>query len=1136
MLKGHDNVIGHGGEKLDHDSSDQKASTLSYAEHARVYDGSIVTANSSACGLAVPPDEANKSTTTKNSVVSVSETERELGSKSTGASVSMQVVSNTASWSEENRLTREVPKKNSAVVDNLASTKELTHKSDEQLPSPNNLISVQHRAQHQSTHSTTVPILSQSISQSIPKELQHAQAYQQDRPKALGTVLPTEPLISHQGHNYSHQKLLQPLGNSQPSEILHQQNPVPPPPIKNTAQPMKSSIPTLSGSPDNNFDSILNSPQTKDEIVEKSPGGRYLRFLEKLGSGAYKDVYRAYDTIEGIEVAWNVVNLSGVPKLERQYIVNEVRLLEKLNHSNIISFHGSWVNRELEQVIFVTEILSSGTLKSFINKVQVIRWKIAKRWAIQILKGLEYLHSQDPPIIHRDLKCDNIFINGTSGDLRIGDLGLSTVMSNKGTLSVLGTPEFMAPDIYDETYDQQIDIYAFGMCMLEIFTKELPYRECSNPAQIYKKVTLGIEPKSLSRLQNLNARDFIRQCLGRSDGRGGFSRPTATELLSHPFLAKKSDDDSEVEVDPQLIERLPPETVPYTSGEGWKNLNDSLPTENDFIIRDGQEPSPSSSNIDTEKIGGGNIHSEDDAMKRNTNQETISKMSPNIFQEGPIHRSGSSGENTKSSAVEGSHTSVEVENATRDSSQKYLITEQVRNHHYHPIPVEQDIKAISTQIGTPIFDDINGSNLNGNGRLLDRDFIQDHGLSKESSPDEFVGMPDSETNIKKVKVLMGRGKEIGQEDDLPLPATTSKINERMSVATHLTMGGNRRSSREGFISGGQQYLTEATIIEDINVEYPFADDKMTVSMTLSVEPNFVQFDFDLIVDDPVQVAREMVTDLNITEDAVLQISEYISALARSARMQQKSSTRYQQIRQDELQPSSVTDEKSKASSKIVSEHVCHSNGNNFMENSNGIAAGQTESHHAMNPNDVLAKPYHQIGETTTSTIVSFESDDDDSCSSEYMQLKKDYENKVKRTKKAFDTRMENLHRSREEKEAQHLKTLERHEKEKVALEKRVKQAEKEQNQRLLLIQEEWERKCAHTKKLKVPQNSELPPLPPHAEQDKDFKMSIAASEINYLSTTNPVSLKSSAVDKSFAKTSSVSTTLSIEGSSSDKSQ
>ena len=204
-------------------------------------------------------------------------------------------------------------------------------------------------------------------------------------------------------------------------------------PQHNSPQPLANSM-DVTTAQEIDFESILNSPKTKDDIVEKSPGGRYLRFSEKLGSGAYKDVYRAYDTIEGIEVAWNVVNLTGVPRSERQYIVNEVQLLEKLNHSNIISFHGSWVNRELEQVLFVTEILSSGTLKSFITKVQVIRWKIAKRWAKQILKGLEYLHNHDPPIVHRDLKCDNIFINGTSGDLRIGDLGLSTVIcksSNK---------------------------------------------------------------------------------------------------------------------------------------------------------------------------------------------------------------------------------------------------------------------------------------------------------------------------------------------------------------------------------------------------------------------------------------------------------------------------------------------------------------------------------------------------------------------------------------------------------------------------------------------------------------------------------------------------------------------------------
>lgn len=199
-------------------------------------------------------------------------------------------------------------------------------------------------------------------------------------------------------------------------------------------EPRHSSVDDDDDDDDDEYD-IPPHLQKKQTIAETSPAERYIRFKEKLGSGAYKDVYRAYDTIEGIEVAWNVVKLGGVPKAERVRIVNEVRLLERLHHPNIISFHGSWVNRETERVIFVTEILSSGTLKSFVQKVQLIRWKIFKRWTIQILKGLEYLHSQDPPIIHRDLKCDNIFINGTSGDLRIGDFGLSTAISKKNQVS-----------------------------------------------------------------------------------------------------------------------------------------------------------------------------------------------------------------------------------------------------------------------------------------------------------------------------------------------------------------------------------------------------------------------------------------------------------------------------------------------------------------------------------------------------------------------------------------------------------------------------------------------------------------------------------------------------------------------------
>lgn len=73
--------------------------------------------------------------------------------------------------------------------------------------------------------------------------------------------------------------------------------------------------------------------------------------------------WRAYDTNEGIEVAWNVIKLSRVPQSERKRIKTEVKLLKDLVHPNVIKYHNSWVNREKEEIILITEIMSAGSLK-----------------------------------------------------------------------------------------------------------------------------------------------------------------------------------------------------------------------------------------------------------------------------------------------------------------------------------------------------------------------------------------------------------------------------------------------------------------------------------------------------------------------------------------------------------------------------------------------------------------------------------------------------------------------------------------------------------------------------------------------------------------------------------------------------
>lgn len=77
--------------------------------------------------------------------------------------------------------------------------------------------------------------------------------------------------------------------------------------------------------------------------------------------------WRAYDTHEGIEVAWNVVKLNRVPPSERKRIKTEIILLKDIEHPNVIKYHNSWVNREREEIIFITEIMSSGSLKELVN-------------------------------------------------------------------------------------------------------------------------------------------------------------------------------------------------------------------------------------------------------------------------------------------------------------------------------------------------------------------------------------------------------------------------------------------------------------------------------------------------------------------------------------------------------------------------------------------------------------------------------------------------------------------------------------------------------------------------------------------------------------------------------------------------
>ncbi|XP_024024128.1 probable serine/threonine-protein kinase WNK4 [Morus notabilis] len=289
----------------------------------------------------------------------------------------------------------------------------------------------------------------------------------------------------------------------------------------------------------------MGPPDSEADFVEKDPTNRYLRYNEILGKGAFKTVYKAFDEVDGIEVAWNQVRIDDVllssEDLEKLY--SEVHLLKSLKHENIIKFYNSWVDDKQKTINMITELFTSGNLRQYRKKHKNIDVKAIKNWARQVLRGLVFLHSHNPPIIHRDLKCDNIFVNGNHGEVKIGDLGLAIVMQQPAAQSVIGTPEFMAPELYEEKYNELVDIYSFGMCILEMVTFEYPYSECKNPVQIYKKVSSGIKPAALGKVSDPQIKEFIEKCLVPAS-----ERLSAKELLEDPFLKVENADYKQLSV------------------------------------------------------------------------------------------------------------------------------------------------------------------------------------------------------------------------------------------------------------------------------------------------------------------------------------------------------------------------------------------------------------------------------------------------------------------------------------------------------------------------------------------------------------------------------------------------------------
>jgi serine/threonine protein kinase len=151
---------------------------------------------------------------------------------------------------------------------------------------------------------------------------------------------------------------------------------------------------------------------------------------------------------------------------------------------------------EPPELCIITEFCQHGALSDLLLQQTVeMDFKLKLKCCLDAARGMEYMHSCNPVILHRDLKSDNLLVT-SDWTVKVADFGLSRFRSDKKTMSQVGTPMWMAPEvILGEKYTEKADVYSFGVILWEIMTRKEPYEDKEAMQIVLEVVNKGLRPK-----------------------------------------------------------------------------------------------------------------------------------------------------------------------------------------------------------------------------------------------------------------------------------------------------------------------------------------------------------------------------------------------------------------------------------------------------------------------------------------------------------------------------------------------------------------------------------------------------------------------------------------------------------------
>jgi serine/threonine protein kinase len=254
---------------------------------------------------------------------------------------------------------------------------------------------------------------------------------------------------------------------------------------------------------------------------------------ERLGSGSFGAVYKARHKDANFVIALKEVEMEGDAE-DREALKAEIEILRQCRHPNIVNYYGCYF-REHEMLIMM-DYCSVGSVRDGMLLIgRALTEAEIAHICFQALKGLAYLHSRKPMIVHRDVKAANILIN-EQGEVKIADFGVSDRIQN--TMAPgghVGTLYWMAPEMLKKTpFNQTADIWSLGITAIEMAEGNPPRNELSMYQAIAQIPKLPSPTLTKPADWSPEFNRFLSRCLTKEYKQ----RPTAVDLLSDPFITK----------------------------------------------------------------------------------------------------------------------------------------------------------------------------------------------------------------------------------------------------------------------------------------------------------------------------------------------------------------------------------------------------------------------------------------------------------------------------------------------------------------------------------------------------------------------------------------------------------------------